>query len=209
VTPNPAPRTAPARVVVVEDNAVIRGVIRLACEDDPGLEVVAEVEDGSAALDACRRERADVVVLDLVLPGPLQGLDVARTIHAQRLPTRILILTALSDDHAVFESVRAGVDGFLNKTEGVRLVGDALRRVATGETVFTAAQERAALVELGRLARRARDVSQARQRLTDREIEILQYLALGLTVKQVATRLGLSPRTIDAPASKIYRKLQV
>jgi DNA-binding NarL/FixJ family response regulator len=197
------------RVLVVEDNEVIRGVIRLACEQAPGLEVVAEVEDGTAALEAVRRDRPDVVVLDLVLPGDVQGLDVARRIRADRLPTRILIVTGRTDDRAIFESIRAGADGFLEKTIGVRFIADALERVARGERVFTAGQEHAAVSQLGRMARRTRDRAEAKARLTERELEILEYLALGLTVKQVATRLAVSPRTIDSHTGRVYRKLGV
>jgi DNA-binding NarL/FixJ family response regulator len=199
--------SATARVLVVEDNEVIRGVIRLACEHAPGLRVVAEVGDGAAALDAVRRETPDVVVLDLALPGDVQGLEVARTIRADRLSTRILVVTARTDDRAIFESIRAGADGFLDKTMGVRFIADAITRVARGERVFTPGQERAAVSELGRMARRTRDRADAKDRLTDRELEILEFLALGLTVKQVATRLGVSPRTIDSHIARLYRKL--
>jgi DNA-binding NarL/FixJ family response regulator len=117
------------------------------------------------------------------------------------------VLTARTDDRAVFESVRAGADGFLEKTAGVRFIAEALERVARGERVFTPAQDRAARAELGRMARRTRDRAQARERITERELEILEYLALGLTVKQVATRLELSPRTIDSHLARLYRKL--
>jgi DNA-binding NarL/FixJ family response regulator len=185
----PRDANAPARVLVVEDNEVIRGVIRLACEQAPGVEVVAEVSDGGSAIEASRRERPDVVVLDLALPGEVQGLDVARTIRADVLPTRILVLTGRTDDRAIFDSIRAGVDGFLEKTEGVRLIADA--------------------AELCRLARRKRELAQARATITERELEILEYLSLGLTVKQVAKRLGVSPRTIDSHVARLYRKLGV
>ena len=145
------------RVVVVEDHPVIRGVIRLACDQAPALEIVAEVETGEEAVEALRAQRPDVLLLDLALPGELQGLDVARTAREERLAARILVLSARSDDTAVFESVRAGADGFLKKTEGVRTIADALERVARGETVFSVSQRRAAVSELGRLAQRSRD----------------------------------------------------
>jgi DNA-binding NarL/FixJ family response regulator len=136
------------RVLVVEDHAVIRGVIRLACQQSEGLEVVGECIDGASALDACRELLPDVIVLDLGLPGDIQGSDVARRVREEHLPTRILVLTGRSDEQAVFDSVRAGADGFLEKTEGIRFVADALRRIARGERVFTPAQERLALAEL-------------------------------------------------------------
>ena len=196
-----------ARVLVVEDHPVLRGVVRLACEHTPGLELAGEVEDGRQALDAVGRLHPDVVVLDLSLPGELQGLDVARRIRADGEGARILILTGRNDERTVFESIRAGADGFLEKTAGVRFIADALLRVAAGERVFTPEQERIAVEELGRLARQAREVSGVRATLTDREIEILELLALGFTVKQVATRLLLSPRTVETHVAKLYRKL--
>ncbi|MGZ8611191.1 MAG: response regulator [Actinomycetota bacterium] len=199
----------PIRVLVVEDHEVIRGVVRLACEHAMGLEVVGEVGTGEEALERCRTDAPDVIVLDLGLPGPIQGLDVARRLRAEHHPARILVLTGMASDHVLFECIRAGVDGYLEKTAGVRFVADALRRVALGERVFTRDQERAAVSELGRLARQTREVSSAATHLTERELQILEHVAEGLPVKQVATRLGLSPRTVESHLSTLYRKLGV
>ncbi len=197
------------RVLIVEDHPVLRGVVRLACEHSPELEVVGEVEDGEAALEAARTALPDVIVLDLSLPGPLQGLDVARKLREEGSDAKILVLTGRTDDQTVFESIRAGVDGYLEKTAGVRFIADSLARVAAGERVFTPDQERSALEELGRMARQVREASGVRASVTSRELEILEYVALGLTVKQVASRLGLSPRTVEAHIAKLYRKLGV
>jgi DNA-binding NarL/FixJ family response regulator len=103
--------------------------------------------------------------------------------------------------------MRAGVDGYLEKTAGVRFVADALWRVAHGERVFSQDQERAAVAELGRLAQRTREASGAKSHLTRRELEILEHVAVGLSVKQVASRVGLSPRTVETHLTKLYRKL--
>ncbi|MGH2636240.1 MAG: response regulator [Actinomycetota bacterium] len=207
--PNDPGLGAASRVLVVEDHAVIRGVIKLACEHAYGLEVIGEVETGEEALERCRADDPDVIVLDLALPGELQGLDVARRLRSEGHRARILVLTGFTDDQTLFESIRAGVDGYLEKTVGVRFIADALGRVARGERVFTRDQERAMLTALGRLARQTREVSGAQADLTERELEILQYVAVGLSVKQVATRLGLSPRTIETHLAKLYRKLGV
>ncbi len=198
---------SPVRVLVVEDHAVIRGVIRLACEHAFGLKVIGEVETGEEALERCHADPPDVIVLDLALPGRVQGLDVARQLRAEGHPAKILVLTGLTDEHVLFESIRAGVDGYLEKTAGVRFVADALWRVARGERVFSRDQERVAVAELGRLARLTRAASGAQQVLSDREIEILDLVATGLTVKQVGSRLRLSPRTVETHLSKLYRKL--
>lgn len=207
--PPAAEPEAVSTVLVVEDHAVIRGVIRLACEHAPGLHVVGEVESGEAALEHCMADPPDILVLDLSLPGELQGLDVARHVRERGLPIRILVLTGRSDERTVFEAVRAGVDGYMEKTAGVRFIAEALRRIARGERVFTPAQEAGAVAQLGRLARRTRASSGARSSVTERELEILEYVGVGLSVKQVATRLRLSPRTVESHLQRLYRKLGV
>ena len=205
----PTPELRRVRVLIVEDHPVLRGVIRLACEHSRDLVLAGEVDDGEQALEMARELSPDVIVLDLSLPGELQGLDVARRLRADGSTAKILILTGRTDDRSVFESIRAGADGFLEKTAGVRFIADALTRVAAGERVFSPDQERSALQELGRMARQARASSGAQAIITPRELEILEFVSLGLTVKQVATRLGLSPRTVEAHIAKLYRKLGV
>ena len=208
VRPNPTTTHAPARVLVVEDHPLLRSVIRIACEQTPGLEMVGELDDGSSALEACRELAPDVILLDLSLPGELQGLDLARAIRAEGLPVRILILTARTDREALFESVIVGVEGYLEKASGVRVIADALSRVAGGERVFTQAQMRGAAAELGRRAKQARETG-ASANLSAREIEVLEHAARGFTVGQVARRLDLSPRTVETHLGNAYRKLGV
>ncbi len=201
--------TGAVRVLIVEDHPVLRGVIRLACEQAPGLALVGEVGTGEEAVEACRALRPDVLVLDLSLSGALQGLDVARTVGAEGTAGRILILTGRTDEQAIFEAMRAGAYGYLEKTSGVRFIAEALLRVAAGERVFTPEQERLAVAELGRQARQAREAAAVRETLTPREVEILTLLARGLSVKQVATRLRIGPRTVETHIGKLYRKLGV
>jgi DNA-binding NarL/FixJ family response regulator len=200
---------ADVRILIVEDHPVLRGVVRLACEHTPGLALAGEVGTGEEAVEACRSVMPDVVVLDLSLPGRLQGLDVARTIRAEGTAGRILVLTGRTDEQALFDAIRAGADGYLEKTAGVRFIADALHRVGRGERVFTPEQERIAVAELGRMARQARQSSDVRAVLTDRELQILELVSQGLTVKQVASRIGLSPRTVETHIAKLYRKLGV
>jgi DNA-binding NarL/FixJ family response regulator len=197
------------RVLVVEDHPVLRGVLRAACEHTDGLALAGEAGSGEEAVEAFAALRPDLVVLDLSLPGEIQGLDVARAIRAEGTPTRILVLTGRTDERAVFEAIRVGADGYLEKTAGIRFIADSLLRVAAGERVFTPEQERVAFAGLGRLARQARESSDVHPALTQRELQILQLVSRGLTVKQVATRLRLSPRTVETHISKAYRKLGV
>jgi two-component system nitrate/nitrite response regulator NarL len=184
-------------------------IIRIACEQTPGLEMLGEIDDGSSALEACRELAPDVILLDLSLPGELQGLDLARAIRREGLSVRILVLTARTDKDALLESVVAGVDGYLEKTSGVRAIAEALSRVAGGERIFTQAQMRGAVAEFGRRARQAGEEAGERPNLSAREIEVLQHAARGYTVGQIARRLLLSPRTVETHLSNAYRKLGV
>ena len=209
VISEPTAQLRRAQVLIVEDHPVLRGVVRLACEHSPDLVVVGVVEDGERALEVCREVSPDVIVLDLTLPGALQGLDVAKRLRDEGSSAKILVLTGRTDDRSVFDSIRAGADGFLEKTAGVRFIAETLTRVAAGERIFTPEQERGAIQELGRMSRKARVSSAAEAKITSRELEILEFVSEGLTVKQVATRLGLSPRTVEAHVARLYRKLGV
>jgi len=196
----------PARVLIVEDHPVLREVVRIACDASPLLHVVGEAQTGEEAMEASRTLSPDVVLLDLTLRG-MDGLEVARRLRREGRPVKILVISGRTDDHTVFESIRAGVEGYLEKTSGVRYITDALVRVAAGERVFTRDQERAAIAELGRLARRAREASGLARSVTPRELEILRHLSRGLTMGQVANRLGVSIRTVETHVAKLYRKL--
>jgi DNA-binding NarL/FixJ family response regulator len=201
-------RAGRTRVLIVEDHPVLRGAIRLACEASSALEVVGEETNGEAAVDACLSLEPDVLVVDPNLPG-IDGLEVVRRLRAAGSRVKIVVLAARSDEQALFESIRAGVDGYLEKTTGVRTIADALARVAAGERLLTRDQERVAFEGLGRLARRTREASGLGTSVTPRELEILGYASYGLTMKQIANRLGLSPRTVETHLAKLYRKLGV
>jgi two-component system, NarL family, response regulator DevR len=201
-------RSAPTRVFVVEDHPLLRSVIKVACDQTPSLVWVGEAEDGESAIEACRSTHPDVMVLDLSLAGELQGLELARRIRAEGLSIKILVVTARTDELAVFESLIAGVDGFLEKTAGVRSMAEALQRLADGERLFTTAQMQGAIAELGRRAKQVR-AADAPPGLTVREREVLGHAACGLTVGQMARRLHLSPRTVETHLARAYRRLGV
>jgi len=195
-------------VLIVDVHPVIRGVVRLACDASPLLRVVGEAADGEGALEMCRRLSPDVMVLDPALPG-VDGLEVTRRLRSEGSPVGILVLAGRTDDQTLLECIRAGADGFLAKNAGVRSITEAIETIGGGGRVFTEEQERAAVAELGRMARQAREVSGVVARLTPRELEVLGLLGHGLTMKQVASRLGLSPRTVESHIAKLYRKLGV
>jgi DNA-binding NarL/FixJ family response regulator len=197
-----------ARVLIVENHPVLRGVIRIACGESPLLEVVGEVAEGQDALVAYPEVEPDIIVIDLDLPD-MAWADVVRELRRRRPAPRFLALAAKADDRTVFATFRAGVDGVVEKTGGVATIVEAVERIAHGSRVFTAEHEQRAIRELGRMARGAREATRLATLLTTREIEVLQLLSEGLTLHQVARRLRISPRTVETHVSKTYRKLGV
>jgi len=109
----------------------------------------------------------------------------------------------------VLECLRLGVHGYVDRSTGIRTIGTAIRRIGRGERVIDPALEQAAVMELGRFAKQAREGSEMAASLTRRELQILELISTGLTMRQTATRLGISPRTVETHVAKLYRKLAV
>ncbi len=195
-------------VLLVGNHPLIRGAVRICCDASAHLAVAGEVSTGEAAVDAVRSLRPDAMVLDLPLPD-LEGGDVIRPARMERPDIRVLVLVNRSDDDTVFGVMKAGADGCLEKTASIGALRESVEMVAAGSRVFTPQQERAAITELGRLARQAREASALASSVTARELQILRCMSEGLTIRQIATRLGVSPRTVEAHIGKIYRKLDV
>lgn len=196
------------QVVVADDHPMHRQAIAIACEDDPDITIVAQASDGEEALRIARELEPDVLVLDLMLPK-IDGFEVARRLARETSKTRILVLSSRDDSQALFAALGAGVAGYLDKTAAVEMVAEAIRGVAAGESRFTPDQQRAVFGRFGDFVRAARDRAGATARLTDREKEILAYIAEGMTTHQMARRLRLSPRTIDSHITNTYSKLNV
>jgi DNA-binding NarL/FixJ family response regulator len=196
------------RVLIVDDHPMVREMVRLACQQHPRMDVVGEAADGAQALEQCRLLHPDVMVLDLLLPR-LHGLDVAGRLRAEGSDVRILILTAVDDKAAVFEALRAGVSGYVEKTAPVEEIVASIVAAAEGTAVFSLEQERQAQEHLREFARRARDTARIMASLTRREREVLLLIAEGLSTKQIAVRLGTSERTAETHISSIYQKLDV
>lgn len=197
-----------ARVVIAGAHPVIRGVVRLSCAEAGGLEVVGDADDVVRAVELCGALAPDVLVLD-VDPDVEDGTDAIARLRADGVDTPIVVLSDRTDGPTVLTALRLGVRGFVGKSDGLRSVGSAVRRVAAGERVIAPELEQAAVAALGSLARQAREGSEMRASLTPREHEILLLVSQGLTMQQVGSRLGISPRTVETHVAKLYRKLGV
>ncbi|HEY0637258.1 MAG TPA: response regulator transcription factor [Pseudonocardiaceae bacterium] len=190
------------RVMIVDDHPMWRdGVARDLGEH--GFDVVATAPDGDAAVRIARAVRPDVVLMDLQL-GATSGVTATGAITAALPDTRVLVLSASGEHADVLAAVKAGARGYLLKSASVAELVDAVRRTAAGHAVFTAGL--AGLV-LGEYRRTEGDAGAPR--LTERETEVLRLVAKGLTSRQIAQRLVLSPRTVENHVQSTLNKLQL
>ena len=186
------------RVVIADDQGLIRAGFRVLIDGADDLEVVGEASDGERAVELAKSERADVVLMDIRMPG-LDGLEATRRISADEdlAGVKVLILTTFELDDYVYLSLRAGASGFLGKgVEPDDLLG-AIRLVAAGESLLSPAATRSLIVSfLSQPSRVAHAGAPAQLgRLTDREREIVALVAEGLTNDEIAERLVISPMT--------------
>jgi two-component system, NarL family, nitrate/nitrite response regulator NarL len=200
--------TNETRVLVVGGHPVILGVVRLACDALPDVRIVGEVDNATDAVAAASALSPDLAVMDLDLPG-VDGPELLRSLRAAGFTGRVVAVSERADGSTVLDAMRHGVDAYLVKPDGLRRIGDAIGRVRNGERVIDPTLEQAAVLELGRFARQARESSEVVGSLTPREREILELLAEGLTMRQIGRRLSISPRTVETHVAKLYRKLGV
>jgi DNA-binding NarL/FixJ family response regulator len=193
----------PIRVVVADDHPVVRAGLSALLDSLPGIEVVAVAADGRGAVKEVVMQRPDVAVLDLQMPG-LDGFGATREIRRVAPDVAVLVLTMFDDDESVFAAMRAGARGYVVKGAEQEELGRAVRAVAAGEAIFGPAVAQRML----RFFTPPPAVDPFPQ-LTAREREILGLLAAALSNATIASRLGLSPKTVANHISSIFNKLQV
>jgi DNA-binding NarL/FixJ family response regulator len=210
--PETSPDERPLRVLIADDHPIFLAGMQLTLESYPCLTCVAAVTTGAQAVQAAVSERPDVAVLDINMPD-LSGVVVARTIAADAPGVGLLMLTMLSDEESVFAALRAGARGYLLKGSTPDEVVAAIRTVAAGGAIF--GQSIAARIvdyfTTGPAVSRGEpaDEAAALAELTEREREILAFLADGESNPAIAGRLHLSPKTVRNHVSSILAKLQV
>ena len=195
---------ARTRVMLADDHTLVRAGVRKVLEAEPGIEVVAEVADGDAALAALAAEPVDVLVLDLSMPGR-DGFAVLREVHERWPAIRVLVLTMHSSTEYVTRAVREGAHGYLLKDSAVRELVAGIRTVTAGRAYYSPAvqEQLAPLLRGDQAARSGIDL------LTRREREVMRLVAQGLATKEIAARLEISARTVEAHRANLMRKLEV
>ena len=198
----------PVRILIADDHPMIRQVVQVACAERPGLQVVGEAADGAETLELCRELQPDVLVLDLIMPV-VDGQEVIRRLKDERSPIRILVLTASEDQSSIFNCFRLGVAGYMAKSGSADDIADAIEAVASGVTVFSPEHQRLAYARLAELAQKARTAARAASELTKREREVLDLIGEGWSTREMASRLGVSDRTVETHIASLYQKLGV
>lgn len=197
------------RVLLVDDQKLMREGLRVLLELEPDLEVIGEAKDGLGALEAYAAHQPDVVLMDVRMPG-LDGVEATWRLHERWPEARVIILTTFDDDEYVFEGLRAGALGYLLKDVSGAKLAEAIRTVAGGGALIEPSVAQRVLAEFARLAPPARrpDAGLA-EPLSEREREVLQLLALGLSNREIASRLVLAEGTVKNYVTSILQKLGV
>jgi DNA-binding NarL/FixJ family response regulator len=195
-------------VVIADDQALVRGGFRLilAAEDD--LEVVGEAENGREAVARVRELRPDVVLMDVRMPV-LDGIAATRDIVAERIATRVLVLTTFDADEIVYDAMRAGASGFLLKSAPPAQLVDGVRTVAAGDALMAPTITRRLVEEFVRGPRPGDTVPAVLADLTDREREVLALIAAGLSNAEIAARLVVSAATVKTHVNRVFAKLDL
>lgn len=195
------------RVMIADDHTVVRQGIRIVLEEVDGLEVVGEAGDGDEALELARELRPDVILLDVTMPGKT-GLEVTRTLREEEIESGVLVLSMHDDPEYVLQAVRAGADGYVLKDVAPAELRQAIQTVHEGREYF--AERVTHQLSVGLRAELEHEQRKSRlESLTARETEVLVLVADGLTNREIAEKLDISPRTVETHRERVMTKLRI
>jgi DNA-binding NarL/FixJ family response regulator len=201
------------RVLLADDDALLRAGVGVVLASAAGMEVVGEAADGIRAVELCRSLAPDVVLMDVRMPG-IDGIEATRRVVAAGLPTRVLVLTTFRHDEYVWDALRAGASGFLLKRASPERLVDAVHTVAAGDTLLDPSVTRDLVEHFVRRTdggsdNRATVTAAGRQlaRLTQREAQVLRLLAQGLSNDEIADVLVIADSTAKTHVKRILAKI--
>ena len=192
------------RVLLADDQALVRGGFRLILDAEPDLDVVAEAADGVAAVELALETRPDLVLMDIRMPV-LDGIEATRRLLPQLRSTRVVMLTTFDLDDYIVAAFRAGVSGFLLKTAPPAQLVAAVRTVHAGDALLAPASTRRLIEQFARPPGPA----PALDKLTAREYDVLRLLARGLTNAEIAEQLVVEPSTVKSHVASVLAKLNL
>jgi DNA-binding NarL/FixJ family response regulator len=189
------------RILIVDDHPIVRAGLRRIAEDDRGIVVTAEAQSGDAALAALALHVADVILLDVSMPGS-PFTETLRRLREAHPTVRVLVLSAHPEDQWAVRALRGGASGYLTKDHSPEQLLDAIRRVHRGGRYVSPTLAEKLAAQLGQDF-----VGAPHEQLSDREFDVLRGLGTGRTVKEVAEALGLSPKTVSTYRTRLMEKM--
>ncbi|MCX5822954.1 MAG: response regulator transcription factor [Deltaproteobacteria bacterium] len=195
----------PIRLVVADDHPLILDGVENLFRLEEDFQLLARCKDGIETLNAVRRHKPDVVILDIRMPGK-DGLTIAREMLAEKLPTRVVLLTAELEDDQLLEAIRAGVRGIVLKEMAPQLLVQCVRKVHAGEQWI---ERRSTAANLEKILRREAAAREIEALITPREISIVKMVAQDLRNKEIAGKLFIAEGTVKVHLHNICEKLQV
>jgi DNA-binding NarL/FixJ family response regulator len=194
------------RILIADDQALVRTGFRMILEAEPDLDVVAEARDGAEAIDAARRTRPDIVLMDIRMPT-IDGLEATRRIMQSAHPPRVLMLTTFDLDEYIFDALHAGASGFLLKDVPPEQLVAGIRTVCDGESLLAPAVTRRLIQAFVRDHPPSQQPPPQLDDLTARELDILKLIARGLSNAEIAEQLVVSNATVKTHVGRVLAKL--
>ena len=193
------------RVVLADDHAVVRAGVKAVLSSAKDIQVIGEGSNGREAINLVERLKPDVLVMDLSM-GEMDGISAAKEIVEKKLPSKILILTMHAEEAYLVKVLEAGASGYLVKSAADRELVDAVRAVAHGDMYMQPTATRALAQGIMRKSEHA-DERDRYERLTERERDVLRYVAGGFSAPEIGEKLFISPKTVDTYKQRINEKL--
>lgn len=199
-------RAEPITVLLVDDHAIVRQGVRGYLETQPDLQVVGEASSGEEAIRVAAEQAPDVVLMDLLMPGGIDGVEATRRVKQASPRSHVIVLTSYHQDEHIFPAIRAGALSYLLKDVAPAELAEAVRKAARGEAVLHA-QVAARVVQ--ELQGASRDAINPFTELSERELEVLKLIAAGASNESIAEQLVISEKTVKSHVSNILSKLHV
>jgi DNA-binding NarL/FixJ family response regulator len=194
------------RIMLVDDQEMVRAGFRMILEAEPDFSVVGEASDGRAAIEVAERADAEVVLMDVRMPG-MDGIDACRVIRERHPDTRVMMLTTFDLHDYVHAALRAGASGFMLKDAPAEQLVDAIRIIANGDALLAPSITQALIDEIARQPVRDRSSYPGIDELTERELEVLHLMARGRSNSEIARDLYLGEATVKTHVGRILAKL--
>ncbi len=192
------------RVLLADDHTLLREALRHILDSTPGFEVAGEAADGPGTVELVRRTPADVLVLDLKMPGPRQGVELVKQIKDEAPMLHVLILTMHSERQYAVRAFKAGASGYLTKESASDELVTAVKKVASGGAYVSLSMAESLAQSLNEPTDKL-----AHQRLSDREFEVFRRIAAGQTFSEIAHELCVSTKTVSTYKTRILEKMQI